>query len=202
MDVSSVSPGTVVTFLLQEVLLVDATSSLHPFFTHQLDAGPIRRTTIAHAFNYRIAVFRDGVKSAAWFGRSRREAEWILEDIVVSLGHQVVVMFQIVCALALEVPSVLQDIEKLHGVLPSVVRVSPRIAQGAYVHDLLLIAREFLSVDEMEDFSATAGGDEPATWCGSGAPGICAICVSLAWGLWLPAPDCLCAMEDGSSGGV
>ena len=57
MDVSSV-----VSFP-QKVLLVDATSNFHPFFTHRLDAGPIRLTTIiiAHAFNYRVAVLRDGV---------------------------------------------------------------------------------------------------------------------------------------------
>ena len=62
----------------QEVLLVDATSILHPFSTHRLDAGPIRLTTIAHAFNYRMAVLRDGVKSAARVGRSRRAEGRIL----------------------------------------------------------------------------------------------------------------------------
>ena len=82
MDVSSDSPGTVVIFLLQEVLLVDATISLHPFVMHRLDVGPIRLTTIAHVFNYRVVVLRDGVKSAARLGRSRRAAERILEDLV------------------------------------------------------------------------------------------------------------------------
>ena len=81
MDGSSDPLGTVVTFILQEVLLVDASISLHPFFMHRLDVGPIRLTTIAHAFNYRVAVLRDGVKSAARVGRSRRAAEWVLEDI-------------------------------------------------------------------------------------------------------------------------
>ena len=81
MDVSSGSPGTVVTFLPQEVLLVDSTISLHPFFMHRLDVGPIRLTTIAHEFNYRVTVLRDGVKSAAWVGHSQRVAERILEDI-------------------------------------------------------------------------------------------------------------------------
>ena len=52
-DVSSDSPSTVVIFPTQEVCLVDATSSLHPFFMHRLDVGPIRLTTNAHAFNYR-----------------------------------------------------------------------------------------------------------------------------------------------------
>ena len=76
-------------------------------------------TTIAHAFNYRVTVLRDGVKSAARVGRSLRVAERILEDIGIPWGHQVAVMFQIVCALALEVPSVLRDIESLHGVSPN-----------------------------------------------------------------------------------
>ena len=120
MDVSSDSPGTMVIFLPQKVLLVDATISLHPLFMHRLDVGPIRLTTIAHAFNYRVAVLRDGVKSAAWVGSSRRAADRILEDVGIPWGHQVAVMFQIVCALALEVPSVLQDIESLHGVSPNV----------------------------------------------------------------------------------
>ena len=72
MDVSSAALSSAVVSFPQEVLLVDATSILHPFSTHRLDAGPIRLTTIAHAFNYRVAVLRDGVKSAARVGRSRR----------------------------------------------------------------------------------------------------------------------------------
>ena len=96
MDVSSDSPGTVVTFLPQEVLLVDATISLRPFFMHWLDVSPIHLTTIA--FEGRCQVLRDGVKSAARVGRSRRAAEQILEDIGIPWGHQVAVMFQIVSA--------------------------------------------------------------------------------------------------------
>ena len=65
MDASCNSPGNVIIILPQEVLLVDATISLHPFFMHQLDVCPMRLTTIAHAFNYRVVVLRDGVKSAA-----------------------------------------------------------------------------------------------------------------------------------------
>ena len=65
MDVFSGTHGSVVTFLPKEVLLMDATISLHPFFMHQLDVGPICLTTIAQS---RV-------------GRSRRVAERILEDI-------------------------------------------------------------------------------------------------------------------------
>ena len=44
-----------------------------------------------------------------------------MEDIGIPSGHQVAVMFQIVCVLALEVPLVLRDIESLHGVSPNVI---------------------------------------------------------------------------------
>ena len=101
-DVSSDSPSTVVIFPTQEVCLVDATSILHPFFMHRLDVGPIRLTTYAHAFNYRVAVLPDGVKSATRVGRSQRAAERFLEDGGIPWGHQVAVMFQIVSALALD----------------------------------------------------------------------------------------------------
>ena len=93
------------------------TSIMGPFAQGSLS---IHLTTIAHAFNYRVAVLRDGVKSAALVGRSRRAAERILEDVGIPLGHQVAAMFQIVCTIALEVPLVLQDIESLHGVSPNV----------------------------------------------------------------------------------
>ena len=46
------------------------TSTLHPFFPHKSDAGPVRLMTIEHAFNYRMAVLRDGVKSAVRVGHS------------------------------------------------------------------------------------------------------------------------------------
>ena len=69
MDVSSAALSSAVIIFSQTILLVDVTSNLHPFFTHKLDAGPIRLATIAHAFNYRVAVLRDGVKSAARFGQ-------------------------------------------------------------------------------------------------------------------------------------
>ena len=86
-DVSSGTRGSVVTFLPQDVLLVNTTNSLHPFFVHRLDVGPIRLTSIAHAFNYRVAILRDGVKSAMRVGRSRRAAGRILEDNGLLWGH-------------------------------------------------------------------------------------------------------------------
>ena len=53
-------------------------------------------------------------------GRSRRAEGRILEDTDVPWGHQVAVMFQIVSALALEVPAFLQNNENLQGVPPDV----------------------------------------------------------------------------------
>ena len=41
MDVSSAALNSAVVSFPQKVLLVDATSNLHPFCTHRLDAGPI-----------------------------------------------------------------------------------------------------------------------------------------------------------------
>ena len=43
-DISSGTCGSVVMFLPQEMLLVDTTNSLHPFFKHWLDVGPIHLT--------------------------------------------------------------------------------------------------------------------------------------------------------------
>ena len=98
------------TFLPQEARDIDNDHVLHPFFHHRLGVGPIHLTSIAHAFNYRIAVLWDGAKLAARVGRSRRAARQILDDVDIPWGHQVAVMFQIVCALALEVPVVLLEL--------------------------------------------------------------------------------------------
>ena len=59
--------------LAAATLRIDDTSALHPFSVHKSDAGPFRLMTIAHAFNYRMAVLRDGVKSAVCVGRSHDE---------------------------------------------------------------------------------------------------------------------------------
>ena len=74
--------------------------------------------TIVHAFNYRVAVLRDGVKSAIRVGRSHKAEGRILTDV--SWGHQVEVIFQILSTLALEVPTFRQDIERLRGISPNV----------------------------------------------------------------------------------
>ena len=51
---------------------IDDTSVLHPFSPQKSDAEPIRLMAIAHAFNYRMAVLRNGVKSAVRVARVRK----------------------------------------------------------------------------------------------------------------------------------
>ena len=78
---------------------------IHPFYIHKMDSGPVRLMTIAHAFNYRVAVLRDGVRSAVRVGRSRKVETCFLKDVNISWGQQVTVMFQIVSTLMEEVPA-------------------------------------------------------------------------------------------------
>ena len=116
MNVSSAHLNSAVVLFSHSVLRVDVLCNLHPFFAHKLDSGPIRLMTIAHAFNYRVAVLRDGVKSAVQVGRSRKAEGRFLTDPNISWGHQVVVMFHIISTLALEVPTFLQFMDELQGV--------------------------------------------------------------------------------------
>ena len=55
--------------LPRQLIHIGDTHILHPFFHHRFDVGPILSPTL---FNYRITVLRDGVKPAAFVGRSRR----------------------------------------------------------------------------------------------------------------------------------
>ena len=64
-------------------------------------------------------MLRDGVKPAARVGRSRGVARQILENVDIPWSQQISVMFQIVCALALDVPEALQELELLRGVPPN-----------------------------------------------------------------------------------
>ena len=121
-----------------------------------------------------MAVLRDGVKSATHVGRSCRAEGRILEDTDVPWSHQVAVMFQIVSALALEVPAFLQNIGNVCGVAPAVqLSCEPwghadhsggscgclsSDRTGAYVHGLSLMTRESLTVPELEDVSVSTGG--------------------------------------------
>ena len=97
---------------------LDSSCVLHPFFVHKMDSGPVRLMTITHAFNYRMAVLRDGVRSAVRVGRSRKAEKCFLTDVNISWGQQVAVMFQIVSTLMEEVPDFASEMKKLQGVQP------------------------------------------------------------------------------------
>ena len=51
---------------------IDSSCVIHPFYIHKMDSGPVRLMTIAHAFNYWVAILRDGVRSAVRVGCSRK----------------------------------------------------------------------------------------------------------------------------------
>ena len=123
MGVSSSSVSSAGIPFSASILQINGLCVLHPFKLHKLDAGPIRLMTIAHAFNYRMAVLRDGVKSAARGGRSRKAEDCFLTDTDLSWGHQVAVMFQIISTLALELPSFLEALADIRGVSPDVKRL-------------------------------------------------------------------------------
>ena len=122
------------------------------------DAGPIRLMTIAHAFNYRMAVSRNGIKSAVRVARARKAEGCFLLNSDIQWGQQVAAMFQIISTMVLEVPSFLGELEALSGMSPNVqlnsepwghdnhedvdceCPTSDRTA--AYIHDLSVNKRE------------------------------------------------------------
>ena len=85
-----------------------------------MDSGPVRLMTIAHAFNYRVAVLRDGVRSALRVGRSRKAEKCFLTNGNIPWGQQVAVMFQIVSTLMEEVPAFALRMMELRGEQPRV----------------------------------------------------------------------------------
>ena len=86
-------------------ICMDSDHGLHPFSVNRLDAGLVRLASIVHAFNYHVAVYRDGAKAAVQTTHSRKTECGFLTDVSLPWGQQVAVMFQIVCALALDVPA-------------------------------------------------------------------------------------------------
>ena len=76
--------------------------------------------TMAHAFNYRVVVLRDGVRSAIRIGRSRKAETCFLTEANISWGQQVTVMFQIVSTMMVEVPAFVNLIQKLKGESPNI----------------------------------------------------------------------------------
>ena len=109
MEVSLSSLTSAVVPFSSTVIRVDVSCVLHPFSVHKLDAGLyMRLVTIAHAFNYRVPVLWDGVKSAIRVGCSCKAEGRFLTDTDLSWGQQVAVMFKIISTLILEVPSFLK----------------------------------------------------------------------------------------------
>ena len=89
-----------------------------PVSRSQMDSGPVRLMTIAHAFNYRVAVLRDGVRSALRVGRSRKAEKCFLTNGNIPWGQQVAVMFQIVSTLMEEVPAFALRMMEIRGEQP------------------------------------------------------------------------------------
>ena len=69
MDVTSAPLIAVPIPVESQAVWIYSSCVIHPFYIHKMDSGPVRLMTIAHAFNYRVAVLRDGV------GRSSRPFE-------------------------------------------------------------------------------------------------------------------------------
>ena len=122
MDVSSATLISVPSKGEGASVALDASSVIHPFHVHKLDSGPVRLMTIAHAFNYRVAVLRDGVRSALRVGRSRKAEKCFLINANIPWGQQVMVMFQIVSTLMAEVPEFELGMRKLQGIQPNIQR--------------------------------------------------------------------------------
>ena len=118
MDVSSATLISVQSRVESTSGELNSSCVIHPFHVHKMDSGPVRLMTIAHAFNYRVAVLRDGVRSALRVGRSRKAEKCFLANRHISWGQQVAVMFQIVSTLMEEVPAFASRMRELRGEHP------------------------------------------------------------------------------------
>ena len=76
--------------------------------------------TIAHAFNYRMAVLRNGIKSAVRVARATKVEVCFLLNSDIQWGQQVEAMFQIIFMMVVELPSCLEELEELSGMPPNV----------------------------------------------------------------------------------
>ena len=165
---------------------------LHPFYLHKLDSGPVRLMTMAHAFNYRVAVLRDGVRSAIRIGRSRKAETCFLTEANISWGQQVTVMFQIVSTMMVEVPAFVNVMRELKGESPDIqlynepwghvshcdtdctCLASDRTA--SYVHGLLPMAWDIESTTKEDDRTIVETEDNAVVnndcvYLGIGRPG-------------------------------
>ena len=119
-DVASATLTSVQSQLESKSVELDSLCVIHPFYVHKMDSGPVRLMTIAHAFNYRVAALRDGVRSAVGVGRSRKAEKCFLTDVNISWGQQVAVMFQIVSILMEDVPDFALRMQELRGEQPRI----------------------------------------------------------------------------------
>ena len=119
-DVSSATLISVQSRVESTAEELDSSCVIHPFHVLKMDSGPVRLMTIAHAFNYRVAVLRDGVRSALRVGRSRKAENCFLTNGNIQWGQQVAVMFQIVSTLMEEVPAFALRMMELRGEQPRV----------------------------------------------------------------------------------
>ena len=76
MDITSAPLIAVPIPVESRAVRIDSSCVIHPFYIHKMDSGPVRLMTIAHAFNYRVDVLRDGVRSAVRVGQSRKTETW------------------------------------------------------------------------------------------------------------------------------
>ena len=129
-DVSSATLISVHSGVVGALVELDSFCVIHPFHVHKMDSGPVRLMTIAHAFNYRVAVLRDGVKSALRVGRSRKAEKCFLLNANIPWGQQVAVMFQIVSTLMADVPEFASAMRGLRGMQPHV-----QLMEDTWGHD-------------------------------------------------------------------
>ena len=120
MDITSAPLIAVPIPVESRAVRIDISCVIHPFYIHKMDSGLVRLMTIAHAFNYRVAVLRDGVRSAVRVGRSRKAETCFLKDVNITWGQQVTVMFQIVSTLMEEVPAFALRMRELQGESPNI----------------------------------------------------------------------------------
>ena len=192
LDVTSATLISVQSRLEGDTAELDSSCVLHPFFVHKMDSGPVRLMTIAHAFNYRMAVLRDGVRSAVRVGRSRKAEKCFLTDVNISWGQQVAVMFQIVSTLMEEIPDFASEMKKLQGVQPRLQLLNSPWGHGvqcvekcdclmsdrvdAYVHCLIprVAQADLTNLDNIDNSGEMAAGftfNEDCGYLGIGRAG-------------------------------
>ena len=167
MDITSAPLIAVPIPVESRAVRIDSSCVIHLFYIHKMDSGSVRLMTIAHAFNYRVAVLRDGVRSAVRVGRSRKAETCFLKEVNISWGQQVTVMFQIVSTLMEEVPAFALRMREQQGESPNVqLKDNPwghvehcdanctcleSDRTGAYVHCLLSLPGTSVSTSPNDD---------------------------------------------------